>query len=69
MRPWIEVILLDQGVNHITTLEYNPYPCNHPNITTISPSDFASIAQSAKAPLYDAMITFSSLEHSGLGRY
>ena len=68
VRPWIEVILLSEGAKHITTLEYNPCPCDHPNITTMSPIDFSNIVHSHSAPQFDAMITFSSLEHSGLGR-
>ena len=67
-RPWIEVILLAEGAKHITTLEYNPYPCDHPNITTISPTDFIELVHSKRAPQFDAMVSFSSLEHSGLGR-
>ena len=67
--PWIEVILLAQGARHITTLEYNTYPCNHPNITLISPVEFSKLVNLNKAPVFDAMVTFSSLEHSGLGRY
>lgn len=68
-RPWIEAILIALGAKHITTLEYNPYPTNHPKITTISPIQFSKLVMSGKAPLFDAMVTFSSLEHSGLGRY
>ena len=68
-RPWIEAILLYEGANNVTTLEYNPYPTNHPSIKTISPADFAQLVNEGKAPLFDAMVTFSSLEHSGLGRY
>jgi hypothetical protein len=63
------VILLAQGARHITTLEYNRYPCNHPNITLISSVDFSKLVNLNKAPVFDAMVTFSSLEHSGLGRY
>ena len=68
-RPWIESILLSQGAKHITTLEYNPYPSDHPRITTISPDEFFKLVVSKKAPIFDAMVTFSSIEHSGLGRY
>ena len=68
VRPWIEVILLAEGAKHITTLEYNPYACDHPNITTISPTDFGSLVRSKPDTQFDAMISFSSLEHSGLGR-
>ena len=67
--PWIESILLHEGAGKVTTLEYNPYPTNHPRIITISPIDFARLVLSNQAPMFDAMVTFSSLEHSGLGRY
>ena len=67
-RPWIEAILLYEGARNITTLEYNPYPTNHQSIRTISPGDFARLVNQSEAPLFDAMVTFSSLEHSGLGR-
>ena len=67
--PWIGVILLAQGVSHITTQEYNPYPCNHPNMTVISKVELSKLVISNKATVFDAMVTFSSLEHSGLGRY
>ena len=60
---------MSQGAQQITTLDYNPYPCNQPQITTISPIDFTKLVVSNEAPMFDAMITFSSLEHSGLGRY
>ena len=66
--PWIESILLTMDVGHITTLEYEPYKSTHPKITTISPQDFSKLVISNKAPVFDAMITFSSIEHSGLGR-
>ena len=66
--PWVEVILLAEGVRHITTLEYNPYPCNHSKITAISPVDFSKLVVTNRAPWFDGMISFSSLEHSGLGR-
>ena len=67
-RPWIEAILLAEGASNITTLEYNPYPTDHPRILAISPSEFAKLVMRKKVPLFDAMVTFSSLEHSGLGR-
>ena len=66
--PWIESLLLEMNVGHITTLEYEPYPSTHPKITTISPQEFSKLVMSNKAPMFDAMITFSSIEHSGLGR-
>ena len=66
--PWIESLLLTMDAAHITTLEYEPYPSTHPKITTISPQEFSKLVISNKAPMFDAMVTFSSIEHSGLGR-
>ena len=68
-RPWIEVMLLSEGVNHITTLDYYPYHCSHPNITTMSPVQLSNTFSTANyESSFDAMISFSSLEHGGLGR-
>ena len=66
--PWIESLLLYLNAGHVTTLEYNPYKTNHPKLTCITPMDFSKLVQANKAPKFDAMITFSSVEHSGLGR-
>ena len=66
--PWIEAVLINEGAASITTLEYNPHPTDHPKLKTISPTNFAKLVASDKAPMFDAMVTFSSLEHSGLGR-
>ena len=67
--PWIEGILLTLGVGHVTTLEYDPYVSTHPKVTSISPLDFSNLVVSNEAPMFDAMVSFSSIEHSGLGRY
>ena len=61
--PWIEGILLAAGASHVTTLEYSRIEVAHPNITTSLPSEVD------RGQTYDAVVTFSSLEHSGLGRY
>ena len=66
--PWIESLLISMNVGHITVLEYDPYPSTHPKITSISPLHFSELVISNQAPMFDGMISFSSLEHSGLGR-
>ena len=66
--PWIESLLLYLDAEHVTTLEYNPYKTNHPKVTCITPMEYSKLILSNKAPIFDAMITFSSVEHSGLGR-
>ncbi len=68
--PWIEVILLEAGqAARITTLEYADINSEHPRVDTITPAAFARAYLDGSLPRFDAMITFSSLEHSGLGRY
>lgn len=67
--PWLESILLHAGVGHITTLDYVEIECEHPNITTVMPRDFARSYLDGTLPDFDAVVTFSSVEHSGLGRW
>ena len=66
--PWIEVILLSLNVGHVTTIKYNNHITDHPKITLLSPSKFSQMVQSYKALMFDTMVTFSSVEYSGLGR-
>lgn len=63
--PWIESMLLNYNINTVTTVEYNVPFCEHNKIKTISYyNEF--IKNDYK---YDAIISYSSIEHSGLGRY
>lgn len=64
MAPWIEAILINAGAKSITTVEYNVPQCNHNIIKTISYNDFCFSNEK-----YDSVFSFSSIEHSGLGRY
>ena len=68
VNPWIEVILLSEGAKNITTLDYNPYSSDHPKINIITPEEISEHISDGKILTFDAMISFSSLEHSGLGR-
>ena len=68
VNPWIEVILLSEGAKNITTLDYNPYSSDHPKIDTITPEEISEHISGGKILTFDAMISFSSLEHGGLGR-
>lgn len=71
--PWIEALLLARGVRRIVTLEHGVIDTNHPQVETITPSLFndkyikGEIQSTTN--LFDGAISFSSLEHSGLGRY
>ena len=64
LTPWIEAILLNMG-NIVTTVEYNVPLCQDiENLTAISYREFCD-----SDVTYDAIVTYSSIEHSGLGRY
>ena len=67
--PWIEAILLELGAKKVTILEYNDILSEHPQLFPIKPSDFAEKYLNGTLELFDAMVTFSSIEHSGLGTY
>ena len=62
--PWIESILINCGAKEVTTIEYNVPICNHPILKTISYNNFCESSDK-----YDVIISYSSIEHSGLGRY
>jgi hypothetical protein len=67
-NPWVEACVLAAGARRVTTLEYGVITSLHPQITTLTPdalrAQFASYMNR-----FDAIVTFSSVEHSGLGRY
>ena len=65
LTPWLEAIALNCGAAApVTTVEYNVPVCADSRIRTISYDDFSKSTEK-----YDAIITYSSIEHSGLGRY
>ena len=69
--PWIEALLLEKGANHVTTLDYATIQNHHPNLTVITPDILRKMYLNGTLQgnsLFDAVVTFSSLEHSGLGR-
>ena len=63
LTPWIEAILLNLN-NQVTTVEYNV-----PDIDTnlIKGESYWNFEKTEDE--YDCIVTFSSIEHSGLGRY
>jgi hypothetical protein len=62
--PWLEAILINNGALSVTTIEYNVPKSEHPSIKTDS---FEAFSTGEK--MYDLIVSFSSIEHSGLGRY
>ena len=67
--PWIEVILLEAGARKITSIDYMEITSEHERIETMTAWDMADKFIKRTLPKFDVMVTFSSLEHSGLGRY
>jgi hypothetical protein len=65
LTPWLECILLNNGAREVTTVEYNVPKCTRiNNLNIVTYDDFC---KSEKR--YDAIFSYSSIEHSGLGRY
>lgn len=58
-----------EGAGRVTTLEYGFINSTHPRLDTILPSDFDEMYLKGTLPVYDGATSFSSIEHSGLGRY
>lgn len=68
-HPWVEAMLLEQGAVHVSTLEYSTIKCDHPQITTYTPPELTNAFLNQTLPVFDGVVSYSSLEHSGLGRY
>jgi hypothetical protein len=62
--PWIEAILINLR-NNVTTIEYNVPETKYNNLQC---KDYFNYFKNNKET-YDDVVTFSSIEHSGLGRY
>ena len=67
ITPWVEAIILNHGAQHVTTVEYNSPSCAHPRLQMVGWPSFAESEQ-ADGGMYDAVVTYSSIEHAGLGR-
>ena len=67
-NPWVEACLLSAGASDITTLEYGKIESRHPSLQTITPHEMRE-SFSYYSEYFDVIVTFSSIEHAGLGRY
>lgn len=65
-NPWIEAILLNLE-NNVTTIEYNIPITTHDNPNLTCKGYFEFFVNNINT--FDAIVSFSSIEHSGLGRY
>jgi hypothetical protein len=68
-RPWIEALLLNLGAEEVWTMEYSTIVSSHPRLQAHQYTDIASRWLAGSLPPFDFIVTFSSIEHSGLGRY
>jgi hypothetical protein len=67
--PWVEVLLARHGAKRVVTVEYGRIKVDeHPVISATTPSQFAAMMLTHPRS-FDFAVTYSSLEHSGLGRY
>ena len=67
--PWLEAVILELGAKKITTLEYALIETDHPQLKPILPEQFRQMYLEDPEPKFDALVTVSSLEHGGLGRW
>ena len=67
-NPWVEACALQAGALRVTTLEYGRITSLHPQITTMTPGEMRG-RYAELANWFDVVVTYSSVEHSGLGRY
>ncbi|MFM7034905.1 MAG: DUF268 domain-containing protein [Planctomycetia bacterium] len=61
--PWYECIATGFGAA-VTTIEYRSVECHIPGLRVLTPDEFAR-----QPRRFDAVISISSIEHDGLGRY
>jgi len=67
--PWAEAVLLNLGADRVTTLEYRKLVIEYPRVDVITPFKFAEKFLNRTADTFDAAFSYSSIEHTGLGRY
>lgn len=68
-HPWVEACVLEAGASSVLTLEYREIISEHLKIRTMTPPMFQKQYAAGHLGEFDAVVTFSSVEHSGLGRY
>jgi hypothetical protein len=66
--PWVEAILFSCGARNVTTIEYGDITSTVKNHRAFTPRQFAQSFLKERIE-FDMVVSFSSLEHSGLGRY
>ena len=66
-EPWHEAVCLALGASRVTTVDYGSREYEHPQLDQVNAS-FWNQLDNANLP-YDVVVSASSLDHDGLGRY
>ena len=73
LSPWVELTLMrDCGATNITTLEFNEPIISDAKLSrSVSSLAVAALPSlyAQQGPLFDVIVSFSGIEHDGLGRY
>lgn len=69
LKPWLEAALILAGAAHVVTIEYMPIHSSLMELTTLMPSQLASRYLAGDWTAVDLVMSFSAIEHNGLGRY
>jgi len=67
--PWAEAMMVNLGASSVTTIEYANLVIEHHIVTTVTPYRLAERLTRGEAVPFDTVFSYSSIEHSGLGRY
>ena len=67
--PWLEAIVLNLGADKVTTMEYRNLHIEHPRVSIVTPFQYAASFLNRTAENFDSVVSYSSIEHTGLGRY
>lgn len=68
ISPWVEALILNSSMKpqSVFVTDYNPIVSEDPRIQFIHMDELKSLE---KSPEYDIIVSYSSIEHDGIGRY
>ena len=69
--PWLEALLISEGAEKIVTIEYQEEVSEHEQILLLTPEKLRDRIKAGDETVFnfDSVVSYSSIEHSGLGRY
>ena len=66
--PWIEVMALMHGAKSVTSVDYGKIQCDDSRILVMTHKEMKEKYLKGSLAKFDIVISYSSLEHFGLGR-